>query len=165
MVYLFITIFGIIFLFCFPFKVGINIFSEETPKNIQFSITLLNFVINGKKLLRNKRTKNKKSAIKINFCKLPQILKMIVVEQTYLEVTINNNFDPAIYFTIQPLIDFFNCIVVKELGVAQPIKSVWCKENKENYFQMRIAIKINFHIIFSAIFQILKIDLRRKRWK
>lgn len=159
MVFLFIAIFVIIFLNCIPIKVGINIFSQKTVKNTHFSVLLWNLVFSPKKKTNNKQKKSSKIKLKLNKKNLDSI-KLILPDKVIFESTVNDGFNPVFLYPTLAIAEFFNYVSTVKNGSAVIVNHV-VKGDYEPYFQLRITIKLNLHIIFSLFFQIIKIELKR----
>lgn len=159
MVFLFIAVFGIIFLNCVPIKVGINLFSQKTVRNTHFSFLLWNFVFSPKKQKVNKPKKSSQIKLKLNKKNLGT-LKLILPDKVFFESTINDGFNPVFLYPALAIAEFFNYVSIVNTGSAV-IENRVVKGDYEPYFQLRITVKINLHIIFSLFFQIIKIELKR----
>lgn len=159
MVFLFIAIFVIIFLNCIPIKVGINLFLQKTVKNTHFSILLWNLVFSPKKRKDKRRKKSSKIKLKLNKKNLDS-LKLLLPDKVVFESTINDGFNPVFLYPTLAITEFFNYVSTVKNGSAV-IENHVVTGDYEPYFQLRITIKINLHIIFSLIFQIIKIELKR----
>ncbi len=159
MVFLFVAVFVIIFLNCIPIKVGINIFSQKTIKNTHFSILLWNFVFSPKKRKNKRKKKRSKIKLKLNKKNLDS-LKLILPDKVIFESTINDGFNPVFLYPALAIAEFFNYVSTVKNGLSV-IENHVVTGDYEPYFQLRIMVKINLHIIFSLIFQIIKIEFRR----
>ncbi len=159
MVFLFIAVFVIIFLNCIPIKVGINLFSQKMTKNTYFSILLWNLVFSPKKRKDKKQKKNSKIKLKLNKKNLDS-LKLLLPDKVIFESTINDGFNPVFLYPALAIVEFFNYVSTVKSGSAV-IENRVVKGDYEPYFQLRITVKINLHIIFFLFFQIIKIELKR----
>ena len=154
MVFLFIAIFVIIFLFCIPFSVGINAFFVGNVKNLQLSIKILNFIKYPRKTKKSKGKKIKNHScfsLGINLKNIDS-LRLIMIDKLFIEGNIGK-INAAVFY---PLFAILNSIPYVKDRIRMAIT-----DDSATYFQLRFFIKLNFHIIFSIIFQIIKIEFRR----
>jgi len=165
MVFLFIAIFGIIILFCFPFRVGINLFASKNSKKVNFSYVFFNSVKYLEKKKKNdskkqiiKQVKKRKFNVKIKKENLKYIA-MIIPENIFLEGSVKTC-DAALFYPISAAVIFINSLI--RYGGYGDAFHLSLTAGEEDYFQLRIFVKLNLHIIFSLFFQIIKIEYRRK---
>lgn len=154
MVFLFIAVFVIIFLFCIPFSVGINAFCTENVKNLQISIKILNFIKYPIKKKKSKGKKNKnhsRFSLGINLKNI-DALKLIMIDELFIEGNICE-VNAAVFYPI--------FAILSGIPYVKDRISIAIVDDEVTYFQLRFFVKLNFHIIFSLIFQIIKIEFRR----
>ena len=167
MVFLFIAYLVTIVLITFPIDIGLYLFYDE--KENKFHITFKTFGISkyipqkekfkNKKAIKSKKKSILKSKIAINKKGLISAIKMPIIERFNLTIS-TPKVNPAIYF---PIIGIFKGAenIMKRFGL--PAFELSQENNAaELYFQLILDFKINLFIIFSALFQIIRIKSGRK---
>ena len=162
MVFLFISYIVIIFIFCIPFDIGICAFTDDFAKKLNFSAKVIFFNIFLSKQNKNDKSKNNKKFIKINFnlITFKRLLFHIIPEKILINISFGNDAYP--YF-LYPL----KCIFLSISDYADAIgygNTVFLNvtSGTEFFLQSEIKVKVNLLIIFSVLFDIIKLNIGRK---
>ena len=169
MVFLFISFIVIVFIFITPFKVGLSLFTDKNRQNIVTSIKISFFTKYLSKI--NHQSKNKSNKIfnvlpfKINFNKNPfQIIKSLIIpDKLLIEIRTTSLINPALLYPIKgfflAIYDYLDYSGYDSVFFFNIINA------EESYFESQFEMKVNLFMIFSILFQIIRIEIRRKKWK
>lgn len=166
MVFLFIAFLVIIFLFCAPIKVGLCGFYNDNYNNATFRIKISFFEKYFSKLKKKKykssehNKKNKQIKIKVNPYQIFLFLKKIIIKRISIDLVVPSETNAVVYYPIYGLILSFQSLFA-ELGREDKIYLDIARSD-ELYFQGDIEVKINFYMIFSSVFQIIKLKIGGK---
>ena len=161
MVFLFITFIVIIFFFCAPFNVGICAFTDDFDKKINFSFKILIFNIFLKKSNINSKSKNINLSIKINFdlSVFKRILFNITPKKILFNFSLGNDNFPYYLYPLNGIFlfieDYYDAI-----GYSNTV-FLNVTSGKKFFLQTEVNLRINLLIIFSVLFDIIKLNIGR----
>lgn len=165
MVFLFIAFLAIIFLFTTPISVRFNLFFEDLSKKPRFSLEIMNFINYPLKKENSTRPKKKKKRkkppfkIKLNKKDLGYILKKLLPDDFLLEIKLPESAPAHIVF---PVMGVISAVKDSMENLGKSLKLSVCFGGEEIYFQSKIRIKLNLFMIFSAFFQIIRFEYKRR---
>lgn len=164
MVFLFIAYLVTIILFIAPFSIQFSAFFNKDTEKWQTSINFLNKIkylgqIEKKTTDEKKQSRKKKLPFKISLRSVNRLknLKMIIVDRVLFEFVAPQDCSYQIYYPLKAFVIAINNWLTY-YGYGEKLS---VELSAERYIQVILKVKINFFIILSLFFQIIKIELRR----
>lgn len=160
MVFLFISYLVIIILLICPFNFGIVIFREKKSPNLSLSLNFFTSTKNIEKTGAKSKKKILNISLKDNIFSCLKSLPKPIFDVLKIELLVTENIPYLLYFYLSFFSEYFNRFVLKNNRINDSFFLL--SKGNDLYFQVKFVVKFNLFIIFSFLFQIIKVKIRRK---
>ena len=160
MVFLFISYLAIIIVLLCPFNMEIVVFSEEKRPGLFLSFNTLFKSQNNKNNKSINKNKNVNFGLKKDIINKIKNIPKPIFDVLKVEILISDKIPFLMFFFLEFFSEYFNKIVSKRYIGNDSFFVI--SKGDELYFQVKFTVKFNLFIIFSFLFQIIKLEFRRR---